>query len=97
MSQVPLLVADLDGSDLAALYRDIAVLAEAVSVRIDEGGGGARRLGLGAAFSAVEDGTAHRMQIRYRFDDQVWCDTLMREGGGVRLVRVCEAHLDATC
>jgi hypothetical protein len=92
MSGVPLLEARLEPEDLAALYRDIAVLAEVRSVRTDACQGTPPR-GLGDAFEALELRTAHRVQLRYRFDDTDWCDTLIREQDGVRLVRVCEDHV----
>jgi hypothetical protein len=34
------------------------------------------------------DGRIGGLQIVYRFADQVWCDTLLREDGGARLSRM---------
>jgi hypothetical protein len=43
---------------------------------------------LAAARSALRDGTAIAVQIRYRHKGAEWRDTLMRVGDGVRVVRI---------
>jgi len=40
------------------------------------------------ALQQLQDGTVVALQIVYQFADQVWCDTLMREPQGARLLRM---------
>src|SRR4029078_3365373 len=34
------------------------------------------------------DGSAHSIQVRYLFDGQAWCDTLLRTPCGIQLLRI---------
>ena len=90
MSAAPLLQATLDGEDLAALWRDLAVLAE-IRRALVEDAQGTRACRLEEAFEALETGSARRVQIRYAFDGATWFDTLTPAPEGIRLVRISEA------
>ncbi len=85
----PLLEAWLGPEDVADLYRDLAAVADVQSTLMDDGTG-TRRCRLDEAFAGLEDGTARRVQIRYRHQDRDWCDTLLPGPEAVRLVRICE-------
>lgn len=82
-----LTTADLDATTLAALFADIAALTEVLEVQVK----GAERSHAGAtdlegARRQLEAG-ARGMQMRYRWDGGLWCDTLVRTPAGIRLVR----------
>lgn len=92
----------LDPATLAALFRDLAVCAEVMSVlpkwaaqsgttRTE-----AQPIPLDAAQAGLTDGTLRAAQIRYRFENRSWCDTLLRLPDGVRLVRICEDDIVST-
>jgi len=87
----PMHEGSLDHDGLAALQRDLEQCAQVIGVRV-KGAGQAiasdARPGLDEAFEAIRNGGAVGVQIRYRYQGEAWCDTLMRGKDGVRLVRV---------
>jgi hypothetical protein len=36
------------------------------------------------------------VQVRYGYEGRTWCDTLLRRPGGLTLVRICEADIEAS-
>jgi hypothetical protein len=91
MTGAPLQDAILDAATLSQLLFDIGHAAVLVGIVIRPLG--ARRAGglpppsLEAAQHVLAEGTAS-VQLRYRFDDEEWWDTLLPVTGGVRLVRI---------
>lgn len=98
----PLQIADLDEAPWCALLDDIESVAEldgvawktgptayasAPGVSAPDGGS---RTKIAAVRAALASAAPLSLQLRYRFDGRRWCDTLMRSGGNVRLVRICE-------
>ncbi len=83
----PLTTADLDEATLEQLFIDLTSLTEILQVMVK--GGGTDHAG----DCDVESGRrallagARGMQIRYRWQDAMWLDTLMRTAQGVRIVR----------
>jgi len=92
---LPLLYdAVLDVNALEELFDDLAGCTELVSVMVKGVGRPmakaatltieeSRRLLMEAGISAV--------QVRYRFNDCEWCDTIMKQQSGYRLVRMRHA------
>lgn len=80
----------LDAQQLIALRDDLDDCAEIVHVQIRGAvtRGLGRRVQLSEAFEHVLAGDLHSVQVRYRYQGTLWCDTLLVTGGGVRLVRV---------
>ena len=83
----------LDGATLKHLFDDLEGAAEVLAV-LAKGGGKDRAHG-GAL--TLEEGrdlffsqSVRGLQIRYRYQDVEWWDTLMHTPGGVRLVRIAQ-------
>lgn len=92
MSDVPLSElhqAVLDAPVLAALFADLAACAEVLEVRAKGAATayGNDAAGLDQVQAALSAGTLHGAQIRYAWQGALWCDTLLRADGGVRIVR----------
>jgi len=86
----PLWTAELDEAGLDALLTDVELGAELLEVRLKRGAaerGEASSLGLADVRSAFAAGSVLGVQLRYRHDGTVWCDTLVRTPSSVRLVR----------
>ncbi len=82
---------ELDAEMLAQLFDDLTACAriEHVQVRATEEGGMVDRgATLAETRQLFESGHASMAQIRYRFEGDTWCDTLMARDGRVRLVRL---------
>jgi hypothetical protein len=94
--------APLDAATVAALFRDLAACTRIVSVTPRRAGAAPRAdaqpttITLGAAQAGLADGTIRGVQIRYFYDHQTWCDTLMARPDGIRLVRISESDIAAT-
>ena len=94
MSAAPLMQVTLEPDDLAALWRDLSVLARIESAQLEDHDG-TRLCRIEQAFEALESGAARRIQIRYAFEDQAWFDTLTRGQDGIHLVRIAEDDITA--
>lgn len=82
--------AELDASTLDALFADLAAHAEIFEVRSKGGAramAGAEALSLEQARALLAAGAVRGIQIRYRFEGEVWLDTLLAGPTAVRLVR----------
>lgn len=90
----------LDAPTVAALFRDLEACTEIIAilpkthatVHIKPTTG----LSLADAQAGLTDGSFRAVQIRYRYDSQEWCDTLMATPGGLRVVRICQDDINAT-
>lgn len=84
-----LTAAELDPATLDALFSDLASCVEVDQVLIKDGSGrdAVTAASLADARAAITAG-ARGVQIRYRWQDAWWFDTLMRTPTGVRLVRM---------
>ncbi|MBC7171085.1 MAG: hypothetical protein H5U40_01585 [Polyangiaceae bacterium] len=97
----PLYESVLDDATLDALFTDLGMLGCAVTVTVKSAAAeraAEATFDLESARAALGDGSARGVQIRYVHEGIAWCDTLIRLGRGVRLVRVAlsEAHAQAT-
>lgn len=81
----------LDSATLEALFRDLAQCTQILAV-LPKGGPQAyasdRGIDLEAARAGLASGAFRGVQVRYRYENQEWCDTLLATPGGVRLVRI---------
>jgi hypothetical protein len=81
----------LSWATLDDLLRDISVATEVLGIMVKGhplAHAGHIGADLAAARSALRDGSAIAVQIRYRHQGAEWRDTLMRVGNGVRVVRI---------
>jgi len=84
----------LDPATLDQYFKDLATHAEMISVQqkqsqteyVHE-----NTIDLSVAREKVMSGDARAVQIRYRFDEQEWCDTLLRHTSGVKLIRMLQS------
>ena len=82
----------LDADTLDALFRDLAQCTQILAVVPKTAAAGMvaeRSLSLDDARAGLTSGAFRGVQVRYRYDRQEWCDTLMVTPAGVRLVRIC--------
>lgn len=81
----------LDAPTLEALFRDLAQCTQILAV-VPKGAPQAYAAGHGidleAARAGLASGAFRGVQVRYRYEGQEWCDTLLATPGGVRLVRI---------
>ena len=82
----------LDAPTLEALFRDLAHCTQILAV-VPKTAPGSRvaehSIPLEAARVGLTSGAFCGVQVRYRYDQQEWCDTLIATPTGVRLVRIC--------
>lgn len=91
MSFPPVQAAHLDTESVEQLLNDLADSAEILSVSVKARPGAYAMESvpsLDAARLLLHRSEALGVQLRYRLGAALWCDTLMREGGGFRLTRV---------
>lgn len=82
----------LDSATLQALFRDLAQFTQILAVipkmaaaaMVAEQG-----IDLDNARAGLISGTYRGVQVRYRYDNQEWCDTLLNTPAGIKLVRIC--------
>jgi hypothetical protein len=83
----------LDAATLDQYFKDLATHAEIISVQekqspteyVHE-----NTVDMAVAREKVMSGTTRAVQIRYRFEEQEWCDTLMCQASGVKLIRTVQ-------
>ena len=81
----------LSDDELAALVRDLQALTEVDEIILKTGPGSADDLSqptLDEAAQLLLERCVRGVQIRYRYDDALWMDTLMPVAEGTRLVRI---------
>ena len=93
----PLQVTVLDASTLAQLFSDLETCATGVTVqprtRPDLP---PALISLAEAQVQLASGSLRGVQIRYRYEGGSWCDTLITQPAGTRLVRICEDDIAAS-
>ena len=80
----------LDQETVAALFADLAVCTQVRSIQTKGEAHDHASLAprdLDDAHARLMDGRLRSVQIRYRWQDQEWCDTLFHAEQGLRLVR----------
>jgi hypothetical protein len=90
-SMPPLQVVDLDDDTLADLFADVGALGDDVEIVIKRGAGHVapeEEISLCAAMQLLKGRRVHGVQLRYRYRDASFWDTLMPTSAGVRLVRI---------
>ena len=81
----------LGREELAALFQDYRVCAADLQIQLKTGPGFVlphRAPSLDDAEAMLLAGNVRGLQLRYRFGEQNWCDTLMPLPSGARLVRI---------
>lgn len=79
-----------DREQLRQLFADLNQAAEIqhVQVRTEvDGSRGDRTVTLGEAEALFEAGQAAAIQVRYCFDGEQWCDTVMIDANAARIIR----------
>ena len=82
----------LDTATLDALFRDLAHYTQIIAVVPKTAAAGMvneRSISLDDARAGLTSGAFRAVQVRYRYDQREWCNTLMGTPAGVRLVRIC--------
>jgi hypothetical protein len=83
--------AELAWTKVHELLDDLHALVQVLEVRLKgvvDGHAEATTVDLATARNALAAGTALAVQVRYLHRGRPWCDTLVRSGEGVRLVRI---------
>lgn len=81
----------LDDDTLAALVRDLRGETQLLEVQLKGGQferGQRHQIPLEQAVSMLTAGEIRGVQIRYRWSEQEWLDTLLRHPEGIKLVRI---------
>ena len=97
MDLPPLQQAVLDRTTLERLFEDLAAHAviRAVRPRVPPSQE-PPALTLAEAREGLLSGFLHGVQILYRHEGKDWNDTLLQTPSGVKLVRICEADIQAS-
>jgi ferredoxin-type protein NapG len=83
--------ADLDEAGLRALFGDLAAATQIEDIRskqAPERRAEASRISAEEALGWLLEGRVRGVQVRYRYDGQSWCDTILATTRGHRVVRV---------
>jgi ferredoxin-type protein NapG len=83
--------AELDEAGLRQLFGDLASATQALEVRLKRGPterGAAASVSAAEALGLLVGGTVRGVQVRYRYDDEDWCDTILATPVGYRVVRL---------
>jgi MauM/NapG family ferredoxin protein len=83
--------AELDPGGLRALFADLAAATEIQEVRLKRAStdrGHAASLSVEEALEALLGGSVRGVQVRYHYDAQDWCDTILQTPHGYRVVRL---------
>jgi hypothetical protein len=89
----------LDAATLDALFRDLATCTQILAVipkGSAQGYANEKAITLADARVGLDAGSFRGVQVRYRYDDKEWCDTLLATPAGVRLVRICTDDISGT-
>jgi hypothetical protein len=81
----------VDDETVRGLFADLSELTRVLEIKLKGGlteHSESGSLDLSSAESQLLGGSVHGVQILYEFEDELWCDTLMRVDGGTRLVRM---------
>jgi hypothetical protein len=81
----------LGPEELALLFRDYRACAGGIEIQLKSGPGlvsGHPRPSLEEAEEMLRARRVRGLQLRYRFEEREWCDTLLQLESGVRLIRI---------
>lgn len=94
----PLQQTFLDAPTVAALFRDLAACTQVLSVapKYAATGHTSGAITLEQAKAGLQDSSIRAVQIRYGYEAQEWCDTLIGSANGVRVVRISMTDVAAT-
>lgn len=84
---------ELDDAGLRALFRDLAAVADVAEIRLKrspEARAAHAAPSLHEALQLLLAGNVRGVQIRYRFRDESWCDTVLAGAGRHRVVRMAD-------
>ena len=88
---------NLDWEYVDDLARDLSQLTQIYSVvpriRGATPGQAPPQYSLDEAFAGLRAGTLMGVQVRYSYNGEDWCDTLLPSPGGARLVRMSDSQL----
>lgn len=86
----PMNDAVLTHEQVAALFRDLEALVTILEITVKgrRGTMDSAPQSLAKARQLLMSREAFGVQVRYRHEDQDWCDTLIPVDGGIRLVRI---------
>ncbi len=82
---------ELDEAGLRALFRDLAAATQIEDIRCKqraEQHAEASPLSAQAALEGLLEGRVRGVQVRYRYDGQSWCDTILATTRGHRVARL---------
>jgi len=80
------------------LFEDLHLGAEVSHVQLRERtaeGVQDHTTSLDQARDSFETGAAQAIQIRYTFEEETWCDTLMPQGNATKVIRTRMEHTDS--
>jgi hypothetical protein len=81
----------IDRSTLTQLFVELKSHSRILSIR-QKGGtqryAGEEELDLASVYTRLVNGVVHGVQVRYLYDGQEWCDTLLRAHDGWKLLRM---------
>ena len=90
----PLQTAILDAATVEQLFADLQSCTRIRSVVPRTGPQASpRSISLSEAQAGLLDHTYRGVQIRYTFEGKDWCDTLVPQPQGLRLVRICDSDI----
>lgn len=81
----------LDRAGVQQLFFDIEHAGRFIGARLKEAPGkhsSGTECGLAAALEALDRGQAVGVQLHYEHQTRLWCDTILRQADGYRVVRV---------
>lgn len=80
----PLYEATLSPDDLRGLLRDIACDGKDIDIQTRPPG----PFTIGQLGEALAEGSLSHAQIRYTYRDEPWCDTILTQPTGFRVIRI---------
>ena len=93
-----ILEAHWDVQQVQALFDDLSLGAQVHHVQVRTSAAGRpedRTTSLAEARELLESNLARAIQIRYTYQDQSWCDTLMVRPESIRVIRTCGSTEDS--
>lgn len=88
----------LDPATAADLFRDLEACTQVLSITPKHSAAGhtSGSITLDQAQAGLSDGSLRGAQVRYRYEDREWCDTLIGTPNGLRVVRICTDDIAGT-
>lgn len=82
---------ELDLAALSTLFEDLSAHAQVTEILVKGGAtqhASGVRASLPEAYALLVAGAVRAVQIRYRWENQDWSDTILKTAGGARVVRM---------